>query len=127
MTLVSYYLDVRKCKCIYRVKCIYRPIRTELGSIVNLVGRRRSSLSRSERPPDRHAAVKFSKSRVRKKSSTGKYCYFCRYLNLFIILYRTGRKSIHVKNQSICPSVSIEHRLVTDRHRQTDTDTRTRP
>ena len=52
------------------------PIRTELRSIVNLVGRRRSSLSRSERPPDRHAAVKFSKSRVQKKVPQGSTVIF---------------------------------------------------
>ena len=76
------------------------------------------------------------------QSSREKYPYFCRYLNFIttqcvcvcvcvrvhvcVCMCSVGyvEESFHTKISSICPAVSIEHRLVTDGQTNRQTDTR---
>ena len=101
---------------------------SELGGIVNLVDRRRSSLSRSERPPFlslvdntfRQSIYSGEKSPEFVAKFPREVPLFCRYLNFL----KTQRKKTSApKPSSIRPSVSTEHRLVTDTDRQTDRQT----
>ena len=73
--------------------------------------------------------IKLVKVRSLGESFSGKYPYFCRYLNFLISPSQcgTGRKKTCMSKKpiSIRPYLSIEHRLVTDTdtERQTDTGT----
>ena len=97
-----------------------------LGGIVGIADRRRSSLSRSERPPCRTMSITrfdvatFSKSGVWDKVPEGSTLIFRRYPNFLSKQCRTdGRKLPYRKKPSLIRSaVLTEHRLVTD----TDTD-----
>ena len=105
---------------------------SELGCIINLVDRRLSSLSRAERPLSpakliarNHVRRLICRGEVRswKKVSEGNTRHFCWYLNFLKTQCRIGRKKADMrKTISVCTSISIEHRLVTDR--QTDSQTK---